>query len=363
MTLHSIFIFLKSGENLISVTSPVVRLDQTLLTGLLTAVREFGYEAIDEEIRTIGAGAYRFHYDVFGDLITVGLADGNADELEVQAVLHGLNVLFFNQFEKLLKNWDGSSKPFQAFLPIIHEALRAHNERSQVSLRRMTSTEFLLKTLESTLDNVILNLLVGGAIIMLGGSEIVKQVSEALDQILPFTVPNMLGISDLETAQDILASRAKQRRKHPTLLGVTETVYRRLTIPKYIEYNLFLNLSHDPPVCSKPHLQPNMSIAKRALAASNDSQLQAKLLELQLELLRAQLNSFMKFRQNVQGVPYQVFKGLLHYDSERYSLLEYLSRESILFSLNEEEEATVSAQESVSSGDRVGSSKASEKSD
>ena len=49
MTLHSVFIFLQSGETLVSHTSPVVKLDHTLLTGLLTAIREFGHEAIKEE--------------------------------------------------------------------------------------------------------------------------------------------------------------------------------------------------------------------------------------------------------------------------------------------------------------------------
>lgn len=340
-----------------------MRLDQTLLTGLLTAIREFGYEAIDEEVRTIGAGAYLFHYDVLGDLITVGLADGNADELEVQAVLHGLNVLFFNQFEKILKNWDGSSKPFQAFLPIIHAALRAHNERSQVSKLRISSTEFLLATLGSILDIVLLNLLIGGAIIMFGDDKAVKQVSEALDHVLPFTVPNMLGISDLETAQGILESRAKQTRKRPTLLGVTELVYRGLTILRYIEHNLFLNLTSDPPECSTPQHQPKMNLAKRALTTSNDSKLQARLLELQLALLRAQLNSFMKFKQNAQGVTPQTLRNLLHYDSTRFNLLEYLSRESILFTATETEKVPESPQEPVSSDGSVNSPKASEESE
>ncbi|MFX1562303.1 MAG: hypothetical protein ACFFDP_03235 [Promethearchaeota archaeon] len=362
MTLHSIFIFLKSGENLISFSSPVVRLDQTLLTGLLTAVREFGYEAIDEEVRTIGAGAYRFHYDVLGDLITVGLADGNADELEVQAVLHTLNVLFFNQFEKALKNWDGSSRQFQAFMPIIHEALRAHNERSQVSKIRISSTEFLLSTLGPMLDSILLNLLIGGAIIMYGGDTTVKHVSEALDQVLPFTVPNMQGISDMETAHGILESRTRQRRKHPTLLGVSEAVYQKLVTPKYVEHYLFLNLTRYPPECSAPKRQPKMNLADQALKISEDTKLQARFLELQLELLRAQLNSFIKFKQNSQGLSPEALQGLLHYDLDRYKLLEFLSRESVLSDSGAALELPEIPQESISPKSQVSSPKTTEKS-
>ncbi|MFX1342316.1 MAG: hypothetical protein ACFFAL_06415, partial [Promethearchaeota archaeon] len=202
MTMHSVFIFLQSGETLLSHTSPVVKLDHTLLTGLLTAIREFGQEAIDEEIATIGAGAYRFHYDVLDPLITVGLADGNADELEVQAVLHSLNVLFYNQYEPQLKNWSGDIKPFQSFMPVINEALKAHNERSQVARRRITSTQYILETFDVTLDVLLLNILVGNAIIITGvKNKKFDELSQAIDQVLPFTVPNMPGISDIETAK------------------------------------------------------------------------------------------------------------------------------------------------------------------
>lgn len=330
MTLHDIFIFLQSGENLISHISPVVRLDQTLLTGLLTAIREFGHEAIAEEVRTIGAGAYRFHYDVLGNLITVGLADSNAEELEVQAVLHGLNVLFFNQFERNLRNWDGSSRAFQAFVPVIDEALRAYNESSQVAKLSMSSTEYLLSTFGETLDAVLVNLLVGNAVIIGGSAEKISQLSEALNHVLPFSIPNMKDITDVETAQSILDSRKEQRRKHPTLLGVSEKVYRGLTTPEHLEHHLFINVSQEPPVYLAPLRQPSMDIAKRAIAASSDGPTQAKLLRLQIESLSAQLNSFLSFRQSAPSLTLEDLRTLLHFDSERLHLLAFLAKESVL---------------------------------
>jgi hypothetical protein len=330
VTLHSIFIFLQSGENLISRISPVVRLDQTLLTGLLTAIREFGHEAIAEEVRTIGAGAYRFHYDVLGNLITVGLADGNADELEVQAVLHSLNVLFFNKFERALRNWDGGVRLFQPFVQTIDDALRAYNESSQVAKRRISSTEYLLSTFGEVLDVILVNLLVGNAIIVGGGDKKITQVSEALNHILPFSVPNMQGIADVETAQSILDSRKQQRRRHPTLLGVSEKVYRGLTTPEHLEHHLFINVTQDTPVYLAPLHQPSMDIAKRAIAASSDGSTQAKLLELQLESLSAQLNSFVSFRQSAPNLTLEDLRTLLHFDSERLRLLAFLAQESVL---------------------------------
>jgi hypothetical protein len=349
MAMYSVFIFLQSGETLVSHTSPVVKLEQTLLTGLLTAIREFGHEAIAEEIRTIGAGEYRFHYDVYerphsstsGEtasfvspmgLITVGLADGNADELEVQAVLHSLNVLFYAQYEPLLKKWNGDVKPFQSFLPIIHDALEAHNERSSVAKRRIYSAEYILEMFEDTLDVVLLNILVGNAIIITGvKKKKFEELSEAIDNVLPFTVPNMPGITDLETAQGILESREDQRRKRPTLLGVSEKVYRSLTTPDNLEHYLFVNLTKKSPVYIAPFNQPGMDLAKQALEfARDDPPLQAKLLELQLDNLRAQLTNFIEFRRSAQHFTLEHLRVLLHLDSERFRLLTYLSQESIL---------------------------------
>ncbi len=353
MTMYSVFIFLKSGETLVSHSSPVVKLEQTLLTGLLTAIREFGHEAIAEEIRTIGAGEYRFHYDVYDKpfsssplakpektnsahspigLITVGLADSNADELEVQAVLHSLNVLFYAQYEPLIKKWSGDVKPFQSFLPIINDALDANNSRWQVAQLRISYTEYVLEIFEDTLDVVLLNILVGNAIIITGvRKKKFEELSEAIDHVLPFTVPNMPGITDLETAQGILESRKDQQRKHPTLLGVSEKVYRSLTTPDNLEHYLFVNITKKSPVYIAPFNQPSMDLAKQALElAKDDKALQARLLELQLETLRAQLTIFMEFRRSAQHFTLEHLRTLLHLDSERFRLLTYLSHESIL---------------------------------
>jgi hypothetical protein len=337
MTMHSVFIFLQSGETLVSHTSPVVKLEQTLLTGLLTAIREFGHEAIAEEIRTIGAGAYRFHYDVLAPLISVGLADGNADELEVQAVLHSLNVLFYNQYEPLIKKWSGDVKPFQSFLPIIHEALKAHNERSQVARQRISSTEYILETFDTTLDVLLLNILVGSAVIITGvDNKKFEVLSEAIDSFLPISVPNMPGIHDLETAKGILESRVEQQQKHPTLLGVSKNVYQSLTTPDNLNQYLFINLTKNPPAFLAPLNQPSMDIAKQALTLTDNRELQAKLLELQLDTLRAQLNSFIAFRQSAHHFTLEHLRNLLHFDSERFRLLAYLSQESVLLQIRPE---------------------------
>jgi hypothetical protein len=338
MTLHSVFIFLQSGETLVSHTSPVVKLDQTLLTGLLTAIREFGHEAIAEEVRTIGAGEYRFHYDVLAPLITVGLADGNADELEVQAVLHSLNVLFFNQYENLLKKWRGDIKPFQTFSRIIIEALKAHNERSQVARKRISQTEYILDTFHDALDVLLINILIGNAIVLTGvDNKIFEQLSEAIDQVLPFTVPNMPGISDLETAQGILESRENQPHKLPTLLGVTKEVFQSLTTPENLEQYLFINLTKSPPIYFAPLHQPSMDLARQALTLSDNSRLEAKILELELETLRAQLNSFIDFRRIAPDFTMDQLRSLLHFDSERFRLLAFLSQESVLSRARESE--------------------------
>lgn len=149
----------------------------------------------------------------------------------------------------------------------------------------------------------------------------------------------MQGITDVETAKGILESRAQQQHKRPTLLGVNEKVYRSLTTPENLEQFLFVNLSKETPVYIAPLNQPTMDLSKQSLdSAKDDGPLQAKLLELQIETLRAQLNSFIKFRQNAQHFTLEQLRNILHYDSERFRLLAYLSQESILFQTPETEE-------------------------
>jgi hypothetical protein len=75
-----------------------------------------------------------------------------------------------------------------------------------------------------------------------------------------------------------------------------------------------------------------MDLAKQSLdLAKEDGALRAKLLELQIETLRAQLTSFIKFQQSAQHFTLEHIQSFLHYDSERFRLLAFLSQESILY--------------------------------
>jgi len=339
MAIHSVFIFLKTGETLVSVTSPMVRLDQTLLTGLLTAIREFGQEAIAEEVRTVEAGNYRFHYDVLGPLITVGLADADEDELEVQGVLHSLNVLFHNQYEHLIHRWDGSPKAFRSFIPIIHEALEAHNRRAQEAKRRVTSTEYLLSILGEVLDTVLLCLLARRAVIFTGDDNTIRKIGAALDQLLPFPVPRMTGISDASIAQEILQSRESQIRKVPTLLGVTADVYRRLTVPHNLSQHLFVKLTPNGPLHFSPFKQHTINLAEQALNLASNPSIQARLLEFELDTLTSQLNALIQLRRLARHLPVRELRHLLHVDAQRFRLLSFLVREAHL-EVEEEEETS-----------------------
>ncbi len=148
----------------------------------------------------------------------------------------------------------------------------------------------------------------------------------------------MPPISDLETARGILESRKDQQRKHPTLLGVTTDVYRSLTTPDNLEQYLFINVTKSPPHYLAPLNQPSMDLAKQAIdLAKEDRSLQAKLLELQLETLRAQLTSFIDFRQSAQHFTLEHLRSLLHFESERFRLLAFLSQESMLFQMQKVE--------------------------
>lgn len=322
------FIFLRSGENLVSVISPVVKLDQTLLTGLLTAIREFGHEAIEEEIRTIEAGVYRFHYDVLDELVTVGLADSDADVLEVQAVLHSLNVLFLDRYQQIFVKWDGGTRMFEGFTPIIQQALDAHNLRAVTKKEELTSAEFLLNALGDVLDVLLLNILIGSAVILACDGEKTTKIRESLDELLPFRIPHMEAINDVEVVQGILQSRKDQIHKTPTLLGVTEEVYDLLSTPEYTKYYLFLkSKSEDDCSYSSPTDQPELTIAKTALRLGNSLSEQGRFLEFQLKHLIKDLRSYIRFRKQHPDLLENDIQVLLHLSSERFQILVFLFEE------------------------------------
>lgn len=326
--IHSVFIFLRSGETLISVLSPVVKLDQTLLTGLLTAIREFGHEAIDEEIRTIEAGEYRFHYDVLNDLVTVGLADSDTDLLEVQAVLHSLNVLFLNTYDHIFKDWDGGTRIFDAFVPTIEQALAAHNNRYVTDKHELTPAEYLLNTLGGVLDVLLLNVLIGSAIIISCDPEKTTKIRESLNEMLPFRIPHMEAITDIGIAQGILHSRGDQVHKTSTLLGVTDEVYDLLITPEYSKRYLFLRggMEGDCQYQSSPD-QPEMNIAKTSLRLGSTISEQGKYLEFQLKQLIEDLRAFIRFRKDSPDLSDDGIQSLLHLIPERFELLVFLFEE------------------------------------
>jgi hypothetical protein len=326
--IHSVFIFLRSGENLVSVISPMVKLDQTLLTGLLTAIREFGHEAIEQEIRTIEAGDYRFHYDVLKDLVTVGLADSEADVLEVHAVLHSLNVLFLDKFQHTLKDWDGGTRAFNGFVQIVQQALDAHNLRYVADEQELTSAECLLSHLGEVLDVLLLNILIGSAIILCcDGLEITK-LSECLDELLPFKIPHMVSIADAEVAKDILQSRKNQVQKTPTILGVTGGVYDLLKTPEHTDHYLFLHCPKEGG-CSHqaPPNQLGLNIAEMALRLGDSLTEQGRLLEFQLKRLISELRAFISFRKFSPDRTLEDIQELLHLSPERFQLLVFLHEE------------------------------------
>ncbi len=326
--IHSVFIFLRSGENLVSVLSPVVKLDQTILTGLLTAIREFGHEAIDEEIRTIEAGVYRFHYDALQDIITVGLADSGADVLEVQAVLHSLNVLFLNKFEDILARWDGGTRMFEKFIPTIQQALAAHNTRFEAEKQELTSAEFLLSSMGEVLDILLLNILIGSAVIVCCSDEHITRLRESLDELLPFKIPHMDAITDMEITRGILQSRKHQVHKTSTLLGVTEKVFKNMVVPEYIDHYLFLRCDPDGGCWYQaPPNQFQMNIAKTSLALSESLSEQGQFLEFQLRELIKDLRYFISFRKHSPHLSLDDIQSLLHLNPKRFELLRYLHEE------------------------------------
>ncbi len=247
--------------------------------------------------------------------------------MEVQAVLHSLNVLFLNKYEQTLKRWDGGTRIFQGFIPIIQQALASHNIRF-VEKQELTSAEFLLSFLGETLDVLLVNILIGSAIFISCDLEKTKKLRESLDELFPFRIPHMVEISDVEIAQEILQSRKEQVQKTPTLLGVTGKVYDLLTTPEFTEHYLFLKDSLEGEcVHQAPPNQLQMNIAKTSLGLGDSLSEQGKFLEFQLRELLAELRSFVSFRKNSPDLSFEDIQSLLHLSPERFELLIFLYEE------------------------------------
>jgi len=328
LAIHAVFIFRQSGEMLISHTSPLVHLDSDLLSGLFAAIRDFVLHTLGREMRDFKAGDYWYHYDVHQNLIALGLTDDTDDKLQVEALLHGLNVLFFEKFERVLRKWDHSTDAFRVFTPTIDEALRAYHEASEDARSRMTSIEWLLTTFGKTLDPVLLGVLAGNALIVRGNQEKIEQLSRALKQTLRYSVPNMPNITDVQMAQGILDSLKQQRDYQATLLGVSEKVYHALTTLEHLAHHVFISLEPDPPACLTPPDQPTLDIAGLVRSSASDLSAQARLLDFQLTLLREQLHTLVQLRKDQPNLSPEQQRDILHFDAERFHLLSYLTDRS-----------------------------------
>lgn len=310
---------------LVSHTSPLVRLDSDLLSGLFAAIQGFARDTIGKEMRDFRAGDYWYHYDVLHNLIALGLTDETDDKPQVEALLHGLNVMFFEKFERALRNWDRTIEAFRVFTPTIEDALRAYHEASEDARSRMSSIEWLLATFGKTLDPVLLNVLAGNALIVRGNPQKIEEVSRALKQTLRYSVPSMPNITDVQMAQGILESRKKQRDHRSTLLGVAEKVYHALTTPEHLAHHAFVSLAANPPACLTSPDEPTLDIARLARSSGGDPSAQARLLDFQLTLLREQLSTLVRLRKAQPGLSPEQQRELLHFDAERFHLLTYLA--------------------------------------
>jgi hypothetical protein len=313
---------------LISHTSPLVRLDSDMLSGLFVALRAFARDTVGREVRDFKAGDYWYHYDVLHNLIALGVTNETDDKLQVEALLHSLNVMFFEKFERVLRNWDRSIEAFRDFSSTIEDALHAYHEASEDARSRMSSIEWLLATFRNILDPILLSVLAGNAIIIRGDPQKIDEVSRALKQTLRYSVPSMPNVSDVQMAQRILDSRKKQRDYRPTLLGVSEKVYQALTTLEHLAHNIFISLETEPPACLTPSDRPTLDIASLARSSGGDLSAQARLLDFQLTLLREQLRTLVQLRRAQPGLSLEQQRNTLHLDTERFRLLTYLADKS-----------------------------------
>lgn len=328
LAIHAVFIFLQSGEMLVSHTSPLIHLDSDLLSGLFAAIRDFVRHTLGREMRDFKAGDYWYHYDVYQNLIALGLTDDTDDKLQVEALLHSLNVMFFEKFDRVLRKWDHSIDAFRVFTPTIDELLHTYHESSEDARSRMSSIEWLLTTFGTILDPVLLGVLAGNALIIRGNPAKLEELSRALKQTLRYSVPNMPNITDVHMAQGILDSLKQQPDYQSTVLGVSEKVYHALTTKEHLSHHVFLSLEPDPPACLTPSDQPTLDIARLVRSSGGDLSAQARLLDFQLTLLREQLHTLEQLRKNQPHLSSEQQREILHIDAERFHLLRYLADRS-----------------------------------
>ena len=123
--IHQLYHFHKSGIVLTSIgfgpTSTTV--SPELVSGFLSALRMFGQDLLEDDVRTIETGNYQFVWDIADPVLSVALADREDDDVSILAVLKTLNALFLERYQKQLQRWTGEVVHFRTFNPIAREVV------------------------------------------------------------------------------------------------------------------------------------------------------------------------------------------------------------------------------------------------
>jgi len=128
LLIHGVYLIdEKSGTNLLFRKYGELDMDETLISGFLTAIRHFSSELKREKepnrVQEIEMETYKIVYAFEGEVLAVAIVDRGDSTPLVRSALKKLAASFSNDYAAILREWNGDVSIFKDFLPKLDEIL------------------------------------------------------------------------------------------------------------------------------------------------------------------------------------------------------------------------------------------------
>jgi len=115
LTIHNVWILLKSGICLFHKEYHSVKLDEDLVSGFLSAVSSFVTKLGEERVESIVMGKKKFVCISSENLIFSACLDKEDDEKQAIEKLWEIKVSFLRKYLQKIKEWNGDVKAYEEF--------------------------------------------------------------------------------------------------------------------------------------------------------------------------------------------------------------------------------------------------------
>ena len=153
--IHNVYILKKTGESLIHGYYGSIEVDDTLITGFLSAISTFAEEIGAESVESLVMKNMKFVYAMDKSIpeepiIFAVSVDREEDELKIKDILVSIKEKFVEAHKSDLEEWIGDIKTFESFYEELDEIIWEY-----VIKKYSTPLQQLITNKEQSIDEVI----------------------------------------------------------------------------------------------------------------------------------------------------------------------------------------------------------------